>query len=380
MKIGIVCYPSVGGSGIVASELGKSLSRRGHEVHFFSYDIPAKLENATEKFHFHHVDVPVYPLFRFPPYVIALASNIYEASKENPLDILNVHYAVPHSTAAFMAKRMLTSRGEPSFKVITTLHGTDTALVGQMASYKPVVEYSIDFSDAVTAVSGYLQKQTQELFHIRQKIHVIYNPIDTAIFNPPAEKPKNAKKVIVHISNFRPVKRVCDAVKVFDLIACRIPAELWFVGEGPEMSGAEQMAAQLGLRDKIKFLGKQPDVEDILKKADLLLSTSEYESFGMSIAEAMATEIPVVATCAGGIPEVVEHGVTGYLAPVGNIQGLAQAALRILTCPCIHDQFGKAGLQRIRDHFHVDTITSQYESLYENVLTQACTQCPEYII
>lgn len=378
MKIGIVCYPSVGGSGIVASELGKSLSRRGHSVHFFSYDIPMKLEGATEKFHFHHVEVPLYPLFRFPPYTIALASKIYETSKKDPLDILHVHYAVPHSTSAFMAKQMLCSRGESPLKVITTLHGTDTALVGQMASYKPVVEYSIDFSDAVTAVSNFLRERTLEDFDIHQDIHVIHNPIDTAIFCPPPEKSKNRKKLIVHISNFRPVKRIPDAIRVFDLVRYQVAAELLMVGEGPERAGAERLASQLGLENQVKFIGWQPDVEEVLKRADLLISTSEYESFGMSIAEAMATELPVVATQAGGIPELVLDGTTGYLAPVGDVQALAEAIIKIFATPGKQEEFGQAGLQRIKSHFHVDKITDQYEALYQYVKSQPCVHCPEH--
>lgn len=378
MKIGIVCYPSVGGSGIVASELGKSLSRRGHSVHFFSYDIPMKLEGATEEFHFHHVEVPLYPLFRFPPYTIALASKIYETSKNNPLDILHVHYAVPHSTSAFLAKRMLCSRGEPPLKVITTLHGTDTALVGQMESYKPVVEYSIDFSDAVTAVSNYLRERTLEDFEIRQDIRVIHNPIDTSFFCPPPEKVKNRKKIIVHISNFRPVKRIPDAIRVFDLVRNRISAELVFVGEGPERAGAERMVTQLGLDEQVKFIGWQPDVEDILKRADMLISTSEYESFGMSIAEAMSTELPVVATRAGGIPELVQDGVTGLLAPVGDVQALAEAVIKIFTTPGMQESFGQAGLQRIKQNFHVDKITEQYEDLYKEILALPIVHCPEF--
>ncbi|MBD3266485.1 N-acetyl-alpha-D-glucosaminyl L-malate synthase BshA [bacterium] len=257
MKIGIVCFPSVGGSGIVASELGKSLSRNGHEIHFFSYDIPLKLEGASERFHFHHVEVPVYPLFRFPPYTIALASAIYETSKSNPLDILHVHYAIPHATSAFLAKRMLCSRGEPKLKVITTLHGTDTALVGQMQSYKPVVEYSIDFSDAVTAVSDFLKQQTLDDFDIKQDIHVIHNPIDTGLFHPPEQKSSNTKKKIVHISNFRPVKRIPDTIKVFDLISKCIPSELHLIGDGPERAGAEEMVKHLGLDDHVLFHGKR---------------------------------------------------------------------------------------------------------------------------
>jgi L-malate glycosyltransferase len=375
MKIGIVCYPSIGGSGIVASELGKELSRRGHEIHFISYDIPMKLEGSTEQFHFHHVEVPIYPLFRFPPYTIALASKIYETSKANPLDILHAHYAVPHSTSAFLAKQMLCSRGEPHLKVITTLHGTDTALVGQMQSYKPVVEYSIDYSDAVTAVSEYLREQTLRDFDIHQNVHVIHNPIDTGLFTPPEKKTVNGIKRIVHISNFRPVKRIGDTIKVFDLISKCVPSELLFIGEGPERSGAEEMVQQLGLNQKVTFMGRRPDVEEILKTADLLLCTSETESFGMSIAEAMATQVPVVATRTGGIPEVVAHGETGYLAPVGDIQALGQAAVKLLSNPDLLTRFGIASLERIKRCFDLERITTKYEELYETVRKQPHSHC-----
>ncbi len=377
MKIGIVCYPSIGGSGIVATELGKALSRRGHQIHFFSYDIPRKLENATEEFHFHHVDVPVYPLFRFPPYTIALASSIYEISKREPLDLVHVHYAVPHCTSAYIAKQMLCSRKEKKLKVVATLHGTDTELVGQMPSYKSVVEYSIDTSNAVTAVSQHLKKSTLQQFVINKDIHVIYNPIDTTLYSPLAESESrsNSERVIVHISNFRPVKRIHDVIKVFDLIAAAMPAKLLFIGEGPDRSNADMLVCRLGLRDKVQFLGPRSDVGEILKRADLLISTSESESFGLTIAEAMSCEIPVVATAVGGVPEVVEDGVTGYLAGVGDIQALAQGAIRILWNENLRDRMGRAGRKRVLELFHMDRITDQYIALYERVINSE-DDCP----
>ncbi len=384
MKIGIVCYPSIGGSGIVATELGMSLSRRGHEIHFFSYDVPKKLEGITEKFHFHHVDVPLYPLFRFPPYTLALASCIYETAKTDMLDILHVHYAVPHSTSALLAKDMLCSRGERKLKVVTTLHGTDTELVGQMPSYKPVVEFSIDTSNAVTAVSQYLKQSTLNQFDIKRDIQVIYNPIDPDIFSPlPDDKRRknsNEVKKVVHISNFRPVKRINDTIKAFDLIAASMPAELLFIGEGPDRSTADMLVSRLGLGEKVKFLGPQSDVSTILKNADLLLSTSESESFGMTIAEAMACEVPVVATRVGGVPEVIEDGVTGYLVPVGCIQSLAEAAIKILNSADLKESLGKAGRQRILSHFQVDTITAQYETLYQQTLEAEDEDCPKRLL
>ena len=380
MKIGILCYPSIGGSGVVATELGKALSRRGHQIHFFSYDVPRKLEGATEEFRFHHVDVPLYPLFRFPPYTLALASSIYHTSLANPLDILHVHYAVPHSTSALLAKFMLCSRGEHRMKVITTLHGTDTELVGQMPSYKPVVEYSVDSSSAVTAVSEYLKKATQREFEIHKEIQVIYNPIDTDTFSPPTDEAEDGSpvKTIVHISNFRPVKRIYDVIKVFNLIAAAMPAQLVFIGEGPDRSTADMQICRLGLTEKVKFLGPLTDVAEILKNADLLLSTSESESFGLTIAEAMACEVPVVATDVGGIPEVVENGVSGFLAPVGDIQKLAEAAIRILSNPILGKTMARAARQRILDRFSIDQITDQYEALYDKVIQAKEEECPHH--
>ncbi len=378
MKIGIVCYPSIGGSGIVATELGTSLSHRGHDIHFFSYDLPKKLEGVTGQFNFHHVNVPIYPLFRFPPYTLALASAIYETAKSNPFDILHVHYAVPHSTSALLAKQMLCSCGENRLKVVTTLHGTDTELVGQMPSYKPVVEFSIDSSNIVTAVSHYLKEATLKQFEIHRDIHVIYNPIDTNVFKPLPEEKRSSRweKTLVHVSNFRPVKRVEDVIKVFDLVSSAIPSRLLLVGDGPERHAAEMLAKHLGLIDKVEFLGPQPNVAAVLRQADLLISTSESESFGMTIAEAMASEVPVVASRIGGVPEVVEDGVTGFLVPVGCIQSFAEAAITILTNNDLQRKIGNAARRRILDHFQVDLITAQYEKLYEYAFQMKDDECP----
>lgn len=377
LNIGIVCYPSIGGSGVVATELGKSLSRNGHQVCFISYDFPRRLEGATEEFHYHHVETPFYPLFKFPPYTLSLASTIYDTFNEHSLDILHVHYAVPHSTSAFLAKQMLCQRSAEKLKVITTLHGTDTELVGQMPSYKPVVEFSIESSNAVTAVSDYLKRVSLEQLDIRKEIHVIHNPIDTEVFAPPTNDHRIERniKTVVHISNFRPVKRILDVIKVFDLIAAAIPARLVMVGEGPDRASAEWLVNQLGLREKVEFIGESNIVSQILQNADLLLSTSEKESFGMTIAEAMACETPVVSTCVGGVPEVVLDGVTGYLEPVGNIQELAQAAIRILSNPERQNEMGKAARKLIQERFDVDIITRQYEKLYYSVIDSEEEDC-----
>ncbi|MFB3785312.1 MAG: N-acetyl-alpha-D-glucosaminyl L-malate synthase BshA [bacterium] len=378
MRIGIVCYPSVGGSGIVATELGKSLARRGHQVHFISYDVPRRLQGATEQFHFHHVDVPLYPLFKFPPYTLALASSIYQIFQETPFDILHVHYAIPHCTSAFLAKQMLCKQYQAALKVVATLHGTDTELVGQMPSYKPVVEFSIDSCNAVTAVSHYLKKATLAEFDIKEDIQVIYNPIDTEYFSPPPNDPRPArrKKTLVHISNFRPVKRIEDVIKVFDLIVSAVPARLVFVGEGPERLKAEMLVDRLGLQDKVEFWGPRLGVGEILQDSDLLISTSERESFGMTIAEAMSCGTPVVATRAGGVVEVVEDGVTGFLNPVGCIQGIAEAAVKILTNPGLQRQMGAAGRELVQRKFNVDLITTQYEALYQKLIDNLGTDCP----
>ncbi|HQH70513.1 MAG TPA: N-acetyl-alpha-D-glucosaminyl L-malate synthase BshA [bacterium] len=379
MRIGIVCYPSVGGSGVVASELGKSLSRRGHRVHFISYDVPRRLQGATEQFHFHHVDVPLYPLFKFPPYTLALASSIYQIFQETPLDVLHVHYAIPHCTSAFLAKQMLCKHHRVALKVVATLHGTDTELVGQMPSYKPVVEFSIDSCNAVTAVSQYLKKATLAEFDIKKDIQVIHNPIDTDYFCPPPHDPRPARrnKTIVHISNFRPVKRIEDIIKVFDLITSAVPARLVFVGEGPERLKAEMLVDRLGLQDKVEFWGPRLGVGEILQDSDLLISASERESFGMTIAEAMSCGTPVVATRAGGVVEVVEDGVTGYLNPVGCIQSIAEAAVKILTDPNLQRQMGAAGRELVQRKFNVDLITSQYEALYQKLIDDPDADCPQ---
>ncbi len=377
LNIGIVCYPSIGGSGIVATELGKSLSRQGHNICFISYDLPRKLEDATEEFHYHHVDVPLYPLFKFPPYTLALASTIYQTIEEHPLDILHVHYAVPHSTSAFLAKQMLCKKAE-HLKVVTTLHGTDSVLVGQMPSYKPVVEFSIDASDEVTAVSHDLKKSTLEQFNIKKEIHVIHNPIDTDVYSPPAndDRWQNTTKTIVHLSNFRPVKRILDIIKVFDLIAASVPVRLILAGEGPEQSSAELLVNQLGLQKKVEFAGSLNNVTGLLRKADLLLSTSESESFGMTIAEAMSCGVPVVSTRVGGVPEVMQDGVTGFLQPIGDIQELARSAIRILTNPQLQRTMGQAARKHIINKFNLDLITQQYVDLYQTVILSKNKDCP----
>ncbi len=316
LKIGIVCYPSVGGSGMVATVLGQELARRGHAVHFVSYDLPQHLDSNMQGFSFHHVDVPCYPLFRFPPYTLALASQIYMLGEAGELDLLHVHYAIPHATSACIAQTMLRANTDKDLPIVTTLHGTDTDLVGQDPLYKPVVEFSLSHCDAITAVSEYLKTTTESEFAIKgAEIEVIYNPIDTALFSPaPREDDSPCReRIISHVSNFRPVKRIQDTIKVFDLVRNVIPARLRFVGEGPDRSLAEPLVERLGLSDHVEFLGKSLEVEKLIATSDLLLSTSGSESFGLTIAEAMSCGVPVVATRVGGVPEVLRDGIDGLI-------------------------------------------------------------------
>ena len=373
MKIGIVCYPSIGGSGVVASELGKGLQERGHEIHFFSYDLPHRLDGSEDSFVFHHVDVPLYPVFRFPPYTLALATKIAEAAEKSGLDLVHVHYAIPHSTSALLAKMMMCHYNKKRLRIITTLHGTDTDLVGKEPSYRPVLEYSINGSDAVTAVSQYLKKSTLEEFDVNRDIKVIYNPIDMSLFRPPEKKrpsPAGGEKTILHISNFRPVKRVVDAVRILDLVRNFQHANLLFLGEGPDLPMAERTARQLGLLDRVTFKGKVENVEEWLRNGDLLLSTSEMESFGMTIAEAMASELPVVAYRVGGVSEVMEDRLHGRLVDLGETCMAAKAIAGILADPALGERYGKEGRRRIAERFRLEKIAGEYEALYEEVMNQ----------
>lgn len=378
MRIGIVCYPSIGGSGIVATELGKSLCQLGHEIHFISYDIPQRLIDYHTRCKFHPIKVPVYPVFRFPPYTLALATEIARVTDEYDLDVLHVHYAVPHSTSAYLAKQMLAQRSGKDLTIITTLHGTDTDLVGKEPQYKDVVEFSIDACDGVTAVSEHLKRTTLAGFNITREIRVIYNPVNVNLFHPlnGKEKETRAVKTICHISNFRPVKRIPDTVRAFDLIQRCIPAKLILVGEGPERPMVEELVENLGLSGRVEFAGRVLYVERILQKTDLLLSTSDTESFGMSIAEAMSTEVPVVAYRVGGIPEVVADGETGYLVDPEDISGAAEAALQILTHPERHQTMGQAARQRVVENFSDELIVRQYLEYY-NSLTNGAAAAPE---
>jgi N-acetyl-alpha-D-glucosaminyl L-malate synthase BshA len=376
MKIGITCYPSYGGSGVVGAELGIELAKRGHSVHFVSYAPPMRLGDgalSSDRIHFHSVDMLSYPLFEYPPYALALASRLFEVASQHSLDLVHMHYAIPHAVSAFLAREMLKhSRYLP---VVTTLHGTDITLVGRDPSFLPITRFGIEQSDAVTAISRYLRDATHETFCMSCPIEVIYNFIDADYY---CRKPDLALKrataprgepVLLHISTFRPVKRINDCIKVLALLRTehKIAARLIMCGDGPERAGAEELAVALGVADAVDFVGKQPQsvVRNYLSIADLLLLPSLTESFGLVALEAMASEVPVVATRVGGIPELVEEGETGYLFEIGDVDGMARRAASILTDEHERSRLGRRGREVAVSRFATEIIIPQYERLYE---------------
>lgn len=369
MNIGIVCYPTFGGSGVLATELGKALAEKGHQVHFITYQQPVRLDGGfLPNVFYHEVRVPTYPLFDFPPYETALSSMLVDVISNNNLDLLHVHYAIPHASAAYMAKQILAKQGK-KIPVITTLHGTDITLVGKDSTYLPVVTFSINESDAITAVSDNLREETFRSFKIEKEIEVIHNFVDVKRFHKkPIDAFKkviadNGEKVIMHASNFRKVKRVEDVVKIFAEVNKHVPSKLIMVGDGPERHGTEELCRQLGLCDEIRFVGKQHQMEDILPIADLFLLTSEYESFGLAALEAMAAEVPVVSTNAGGLPEICINGETGYMGNVGDTETMAKYAIEILRDDTVLKKF-KAGALKQAMRFDIHHIVPQYEKLY----------------
>jgi len=374
MKIGIVCYPTFGGSGVLATELGKALAQQGHHVHFITYQQPVRLNGFIPNIYYHEVQVPTYPLFDYPPYETALASTMVDVIKNNDLDLLHVHYAIPHASAAYMAKRILEQEGK-HIPVITTLHGTDITLVGKDKTYAPVVAFSINESDAITAVSENLREETYRTFHIKKEISVIYNFVDVARFSrKPIDAFKkviapNGERILLHASNFRQVKRVQDVVSIFNEIRKKIPAKLLFVGDGPERQMAEELSRNLGTCDDTRFVGKQEQMEDILAIADLFLLTSEYESFGLAALEAMAAGVPVVSTDAGGLGEINIAGETGYLAHVGDIEQMTKQSLAILKDDATLAGFKSRAAAHARQ-YDIATIVPQYEALYEQFLVK----------
>jgi L-malate glycosyltransferase len=373
VKIGITCYPTYGGSGAVATELGMELSKRGHEVHFITYAHPFRLPRFMERVYFHEVEVARYPLFEYAPYSLALAAMMHEVTLREGLDLLHVHYAIPHATSAWIAKQMLGD--QHPLRIITTLHGTDITLVGQERSFGEITRFSINRSDGLTAVSEYLREETVQHFGVpRERLEVIPNFIDPTEYargaSPCARGAllQPGEKLVMHISNFRPVKRVRDVVRIFHRMQREVPARLVFVGDGPDRPEAAFEAESLGIADRVVFLGKQDSVAELLACADLFLLPSASESFGLVALEAMAAGVPVVASRAGGLPEVVAHGETGFLAGVGEIEEMAEAGVSLLRDEAQWSAFSEAARELAVSRFSADRVVPQYERLYERML------------
>ncbi|GAB5519994.1 MAG: N-acetyl-alpha-D-glucosaminyl L-malate synthase BshA [Rhodothermales bacterium] len=375
MNIGITCYPVYGGSGVVATELGKALAERGHSVHFIAYSMPFRLtDHLTQNIFFHEVPVNRYPLFEYPPYALSLTSKMVDVVKYEKLDLLHVHYAIPHATSAVLARQILAREGA-DVPIVTTLHGTDITILGKDPSFEPVINYSIDQSDGVTAVSAHLKAETELRCRICTDIKVIPNFIDTDRFKKQDKRHfrqalcPNGEKVLVHVSNFRPVKRATEVVEVFHRLREEGHAiKLLLVGDGPDRPAAERMARDLGVYADVRFLGKQEPVEEILNIADIFLMPSGSESFGLAALEAMACGVPVVATNIGGIPELVLDGETGFLFELGDLDGFAEKTRRLLTDEALHTRMADASFERAHSEFTRDAIVSQYEAYYEYVL------------
>ncbi|MBT6377158.1 MAG: N-acetyl-alpha-D-glucosaminyl L-malate synthase BshA [Flavobacterium sp.] len=373
MRIGIVCYPTFGGSGVVATELGMALADKGHEVHFVTYNQPVRLDFISHDLHFHEVLMEEYPLFQYQPYELALSTKLVEVVSKYNLEILHVHYAIPHAYAAYMAKMMLKEKGI-DIKVVTTLHGTDITLVGSHPSYKTAVEFSINNSDVVTSVSESLKQDTLRLFTITNEIKVVHNFIDTEKYDRESQNEcqriavaKPEERILTHISNFRPVKRIEDVVKIFYNVQKEIPAKLLMVGEGPEKRNAELLVKKLGIADSVIFLGNSHEIAKILCYTDVFLLPSKSESFGLSALEAMAAETAIISTNTGGLPEVNVHGVTGYLSNLGDVKGMAKNAVSILKDDAILLRF-KANAKKHTKQFCLENILPVYEEIYSSVL------------
>jgi L-malate glycosyltransferase len=371
MNIGITCYPTYGGSGIVATELGKSLANRGHQVHFISYALPTRLDGFIENIYFHEVEMSSYPLFDFPLYTIALTSKMVDVVKYEKLDILHVHYAIPHATSAFLAKQILGDKGVP---FTTTLHGTDITLVGLEPSYLYAVKFSIENSDGVTAVSRHLKEKTLTNYSITKEIEVIPNFVDTEKYKK-SESCKfrkqiapNNEKIMVHVSNFRKVKRVPDTVRIFNEVRKEIPSRLVLVGDGPDRSNTEQLCREFGIYKEVIFLGKQSELVEIYSGSDLFLMPSQSESFGLSALEAMSCGLPVISSSVGGLPELQVHGETGYIAEIGDINRMARYAVDLLKDENKYRIFSEAARRRAVNNFEINKIVPQYENHYERIL------------
>jgi N-acetyl-alpha-D-glucosaminyl L-malate synthase BshA len=369
MKIGIVCYPTFGGSGVLATELGKALADKGHEIHFITYQQPVRLNGFHENIFYHEVRVPTYPLFDFPPYELALASTMVDVILNHDLDLIHAHYAIPHASAAYTAKQIVKQKTGRLVPVITTLHGTDITLVGRDKTYEPVVTFSINESDAITAVSENLKQETLKHFEIRKEIEVIHNFVDLKRFN---KKPSTAfkkvvaahdEKIVVHASNFRKIKRIGDVMEIFKNIHAATPSKLLMVGDGPERPVAEDLARQYGIESDVRFLGKQEQMEDILAVSDLFLLPSEYESFGLVALEAMASSVAVISSNAGGLAEINIDGKTGYTANVGDVATMSARAIELLTDDSKLKAFKHNALEQAK-LFDIQHIIPMYENLY----------------
>src|ERR1700729_203840 len=377
MRIGITCYPTYGGSGVVATELGIELAALGHEVHFISYSQPFRLTGRETGIFYHEVPVSSYPLFEFPPYDLALASRMTEVAEYYRLDLLHVHYAIPHSVSALLARQMLADQGK-HLPFVTTLHGTDITLVGLDRSYLPITRYAINQSDGVTAISNYLRDRTMRVFDVNKEIEVIYNSVNCDVYcrsensaELRAEYAPKDERLLVHLSNFRPVKRVTDVIEIFDRVRKQIPSKLLMIGDGPDRSVAEWLAVQKGIREDVLFLGKQDQVQEKLGIADILLMPSELESFGLAALEAMACEVVPIATRTGGVPEVIEDGVSGYLADVGDVDTMAGYAIDLLNDESRLRTMAKAARAVAKARFCSSKIVPQYEEFYRRVIERS---------
>ncbi len=380
MKIGVVCYPTYGGSGVVATELGKALASKGHQIHFISYAMPMRLDGYQGNVFYHEVEMATYPLFEFPLYTPALASKMVEVARFEKLDLIHAHYAVPHATSAYLAREIVGN----GLKIVTTLHGTDITLVGLEPSFLPVMKFSIEKSDGVTAVSRFLREKTTTNYGINKAIEVIPNFVDTEKYKRMecediCEKfaPKG-EKILMHTSNFRAVKRVHDVIRIFHEVRKKIPSKLILVGDGPDRSSCELLVRELGIQDNVKFLGKQLELVPILSAADLFLMPSQSESFGLSALEAMSCGVPVISSSVGGLPELQVHGETGYIAEIGDIERMARYAVELLTSESKYALFSANARRRAVEHFDVNRIVGQYEAYLEQCLGRT-TSVPNQI-
>lgn len=364
MRIGITCYPTYGGSGIVATELGLELAQRGHEVHFISYANPIRLDRDVPGIFYHEVEVSNYPLFQYPPYALALASRMYEVAEAQKLDLLHVHYAIPHSISALLAQQMTTARRLP---FITTLHGTDITLVGADRSYFSITKFSIERSDGITTISEFMRDRTVDFFGVANPIKVIHNFVNCSMYKPDPEAQRKGRKRILHISNFRPVKRVLDCIEAFAAVRKEVDAELVMAGDGPDRGAAERLARDLGVQNEVRFLGKQDHMERLIPHMYALHLPSETEAFGLAALEAMACGVPPVATRTGGVPDLITDGVDGFMEPVGDIRRQAERLTALLTDSALHSRLAASARKTAEQRFCTDLIIPQYEAYYNEV-------------